>query len=781
MDVLSEQTRRIVARTLFGLALAYAFVAGLRTVADFDVGWLLALGRYLVTHHAVPRTDVLSYTASGVPWIYPPFGGALLYLVYTVGGFSALSWINAIACAAVVAVTVGRPRLLTCALAILAVPSIAFRTAPRAELFTTFFFAAYLALLCKHHREEKGGQQGETKARLWLLPLMMLMWVNAHSGFSSGVALLGAYVGWELLDCCFAARRVHAIARLKVAAPWIALSVLATAINPWDVGVYRALGAHNKLAEFQSAVVSEWAAIRLTPASFAGAFQLRDPNSGYWWLLLFAGLAAAAALYRRQFADALLLAGAAYLSVEHVRFQALFAIVVIVIAGEVFSRPLVPFHKSALRAVAAAAATAIIAALALLHVVDTISNRSYLANGELSSFGAGLSWWYPQGATQFLAGNALPAQIFHDYASGGYLTLRLGPRYPDFADGRGIPFPLEVLTTQAALVESPPDAALWTEKADHYGINTIILSLARIGGLEHVPLKQYCDSSGWKPVYLDDVSIVLVRNRPENQQWIEPFAIDCASYRITPSRAALSNTRDRAGAYNFYANTASIYYMLGRDHDAFEAAAHAEALFTHDPGLPLLLGQLLQANGKLADAEAQYRRALRIHPSDSGWYLLAQLMMAQNKYPEAAFALKNAADLALFPAGRYQLLGNLDLAMNRPQEALAAFDRAEHFGAKLAPLPNYSSFSAKVAEGRGRTWLALHDAKRATDFLEKAARLAPEPERWNLLADCYSAQGRTTEADAARARARELLAANQKSVAALPPSRPSPQTPASTQ
>ncbi len=210
MDFFIERTRRMAARTLFGLALAYAFIAGLRTVADFDVGWLLALGRYLVTQHVVPRTDVLSYTASGVPWIYPPFGGALLYLVYTVGGFSALSWINAIGCAAVVAVTVGRSRLLTTSLAILAVPSIAFRTAPRAELFTTFFFAAYLALLCRHRRQES-----ETEARLWLLPLMMLVWVNVHSGFSSGVVLLGAYVAWELLDCCFASRRLAAVMRLN--------------------------------------------------------------------------------------------------------------------------------------------------------------------------------------------------------------------------------------------------------------------------------------------------------------------------------------------------------------------------------------------------------------------------------------------------------------------------------------------------------------------------------------------------------------------------------------
>jgi len=77
----------------------------------------------------------------------------------------------------------------------------------------------------------------------------------------------------------------------------------------------------------------------------------------------------------------------------------------------------------------------------------------------------------------------LPGQLFNDYNSGGYLTLRLGPKYPDFADGAGFPFPLELLMKQSALVESPPDSAVWTEEADRYGINTIILSLARIGGL----------------------------------------------------------------------------------------------------------------------------------------------------------------------------------------------------------------------------------------------------------------------------------------------------------
>src|SRR5208283_1594935 len=103
MDLFSERTRRLAAWTLFGLALAYAFVAGLRTVADFDVGWMLAMGRSLVTHQQVPRAEFLSYTANGVHWIYPTFGGGLLYLAYAAGGFAALSWINAVASVAVIA------------------------------------------------------------------------------------------------------------------------------------------------------------------------------------------------------------------------------------------------------------------------------------------------------------------------------------------------------------------------------------------------------------------------------------------------------------------------------------------------------------------------------------------------------------------------------------------------------------------------------------------------------------------------------------------------------
>ena len=81
------------------VAIAYALLAGLHTLQDFDLGWQLATGRWVVQHRHVFSTDVFSYTAAGQPWIYPVLSGVAFYLVYLTGGYALLSWLGAIACA----------------------------------------------------------------------------------------------------------------------------------------------------------------------------------------------------------------------------------------------------------------------------------------------------------------------------------------------------------------------------------------------------------------------------------------------------------------------------------------------------------------------------------------------------------------------------------------------------------------------------------------------------------------------------------------------------------
>ena len=143
---------RYIAWFLAAVALIYALLAGLHTLQDFDLGWQLATGRWVLQRHQIFSTEVFSYTAHGSPWIYPVLSGIIFYLTFLAGGYALLSWMGAAACAGTVALLLRRDSIAGLALAIVAVPLVANRTQPRAEMFTTLLFAAFLSLLWQHYR-----------------------------------------------------------------------------------------------------------------------------------------------------------------------------------------------------------------------------------------------------------------------------------------------------------------------------------------------------------------------------------------------------------------------------------------------------------------------------------------------------------------------------------------------------------------------------------------------------------------------------------------------------
>ena len=96
----AKKTRDWLTVVLFAFALAYAALAGLRTVTEYDLGWQMATGRWIVQHHQIPSTDVFSYTAQGQPWIYPVGAGLLFYTLFLVGSYTLLSWSGVAACVA---------------------------------------------------------------------------------------------------------------------------------------------------------------------------------------------------------------------------------------------------------------------------------------------------------------------------------------------------------------------------------------------------------------------------------------------------------------------------------------------------------------------------------------------------------------------------------------------------------------------------------------------------------------------------------------------------------
>jgi hypothetical protein len=66
---------RIIFAALGLTAVVCGFLSGLRTVGDFDLGWQLATGRWVVHQVSIPSTEIFSYTAAGQPWIYPVVQG----------------------------------------------------------------------------------------------------------------------------------------------------------------------------------------------------------------------------------------------------------------------------------------------------------------------------------------------------------------------------------------------------------------------------------------------------------------------------------------------------------------------------------------------------------------------------------------------------------------------------------------------------------------------------------------------------------------------------------
>ncbi len=641
-------------------ALVYAFLAGLATVGDPDFGWQLARGRWIAQHHHVFSTDVLSYTVPGAPAVYPAGGGLILYWVYLLGGYTLLSWLSAAVCVATVALLLRRGSVFTAAMAILAVPFIALRTVPRSELFAIVIFAAYVSVLWQNHQTGRGP--------LWLLPLLMVVWVNVHFSFFSGFALLLAFAGMEVLELPFAGvRRLNALQRLKREIPWSLVTVAATLVNPWGWRIYRETAQYTGVA--LAVYVNEWAPLHWNWTNPLTSFTLRNTNDLGHVALVIIVLAIAAAFLQRRLGAAFLLLAATYEVTHHLRLMALASCVVVVVAGAVLSSAM-PWIRSRIpdpqiRSTLAAAVVAMFVALAVVRSIDVVSNYHYLAERNLSSFGAGLSGWFPRPAAEFIQDQDLPGEVFNTYNEGGYILWALGPQRRDYIDGREIPFGAAFLQHAARMSTVPLDSAMWQQEADKYGINTIIFPLT-LDEISLERLKSDCNSEQWRPVYLDEVSIVLIRRKPETEDLIKRLQVDCA---IAPvPREPLSLT---AASFNQWVNAARVLSALSRNSEALAAADKAMAIFPDNAHARWYRGQILYAAERHSEAEQEWETALALAPREvtpwgslpdfqaAVWSSLAELYQRQDRVPEAIHALQAVTRLSSDPSTKVQAMANL--------------------------------------------------------------------------------------------------------------------------
>lgn len=385
-------------------------------LAEYDTGWHLRTGWWILEHGTVPRTDPFTTLPEGTPWIaYNWLFDLALVGVWETGGLAGLVGMRT-AMGFGVCLTLfglirrreGRPAhqaLLAGAAYVALYPLlVAERPGLLSIVFLIWTMEGVLLL-----------RAGRLSPWLAALPLVYPVWANVHIQFVHGLSVLG--LGWASFAVDAVAARIDpAGATSPSGKGWWTLTLVgaacfaATFVNPYGWRIYETVLEYAQLKEMY----------RLFAELQAPEFrQIAD------WVLLGLTLAAAFALGRWRRGDSfqwLLLAAGCYFSF-HARHDLWFAVLAAcVILSSTGPPPETPPHFLQRNGIVLLGAAA---AIAFRLLVSSLSEER-LRNALIREF--------PVQAAAFLEADP-PAALYNPIDWGGFLEWKL-PRTRIAIDGR---------------------------------------------------------------------------------------------------------------------------------------------------------------------------------------------------------------------------------------------------------------------------------------------------------------------------------------------------------
>lgn len=448
---------------------------------DPDTFWHLAVGERILAERKVSTTDVYSFTASGKTWLATEWLGEIVMAqAARWGGPQAatlLLWVMA-AAFFLLLYELARLRAGSAPAAFLAclamLPLATSLLTLRPQLLGHSFLILLLISL-------ERSRQSSARA-LYLLPLIFVVWVNTHGSFFLGLCVLGGYG----IAGLFPAFRLGGVTSL----PWTAdqrrrlFVVLALCVVVLPLTPYGA-----RLATYPLEVAF------LQPVNVATVSEWQPMNFGFTWGKIFLAMLllilAAETVLRpehrlEQFG---LLIFAVFAACLHRRFALFFVIVFAPYLAALLARWIPAWPKESRVWVNVAAILAMAAALVALFptrqaIDDAIAQR------------------YPAGAVRYLRDHPLGVPLLNTYTWGGYLIWALEGKQKVFVDGRAD------LYEYAGVLEDYHDIRQLRSSApallDRYGIGACLFD-------RESALVTHLIAARWKPVYHDDMSVLLVR------------------------------------------------------------------------------------------------------------------------------------------------------------------------------------------------------------------------------------------------------------------------------
>jgi tetratricopeptide (TPR) repeat protein len=727
----------------------------LHKVTNFDIGWHIKAGEYIVTNWKAPGLDIFSYTAADRPyldshWLFQ----VVVYTVYALLGVYGLNLLIVLIAGAVFIILfrcvgfMGNPYIASYFF-VLAILAGSDRLIIRPELFTFLLIATYLYILHKHGCGRK----------LYLLPLLQILWVNMHGLFVLGLVMVLCYIigglaSWKL-RLPFEWNKVGALDRkgfLRLVLVF-GLMVLASFVNPYGhrLAFFPAtlFIEVSKLTEVVSAFISE------QQSPFSNNPQLNREAILFYKLLAICSMLTFMFSYRRlNLSQSLLFAAFFYISTLAVRNITLFAIVAAPIAvynmgsGRAsFDIPgyLRRFHIGSFLRWGASVG---IVLFMVYYLLSVFSNDYYLRNGSSLRNGAGLSEVsYPKGAIDFVQRNGIKGNVFNTPRFGGYFIWRSFPRQKVFSDTRFGFYGYEFYKKYSAMLDNP---GYFNAVANSYGVNYGVVKLSSR------PLVSLYKDPAWMIVYCDEVAVVFVKNIARNQKAIDNARCDLEteatsdvgtierSYLERIDEGFFSRTmrlvrlfREGSDPITHF-NRGTFFHVMGFKNRAEEELLKSLAMFPHQQMAHYNLGVTYYYLGRFAEAIEEYKRAIKLNPgfamthNDLGlaYHNLGRHVEAIGEYKEA---------LRLNPdyARAHNNLGLTYHDLGRHNEAIGEFKEALRLESDLAEAYN----------NLGLAYANLGLTAEAIEEYRKALRLKPDYMiAYNNLGAAYYKDGRTDEA-----------------------------------
>lgn len=489
-----------------------------KLLGDAGIGWHIRTGQLILANHAVPRADPFSSSMAGKPW----FAWEWLYDVAageSRAGLNGVVWLTAVVIAAVFASAFrmllrrGANLAVALMLVLLALSASMIHFLARPHVVSWLFTLVWFGVLDSIEKDSLSGRRGGFEQyRVWILPPMMLVWVNVHGGFLVGFLLLAIFwlsAVWTLL-----ATDDHRIEEVfqKIAARKRALSLLwvgllslaASFVNPYGWKLHAHIYSYlsnqflmNHIEEFQS-------------PNFHGVAQK------CFLALVLIILAVLASCGRKSHKNALHASGlliilfAVYSGLYAARNIPVSSLLLVLVVAPLISEKTISGKTSTRQFLNRMQQVELNLRGHLWPMAAVVLTFFVAANGGRIGASAIMNAHFdskrmPVEAVNYIQENHVQGPIFSPDLWGGYLIYRLYPNQRVIVDDRHDFYGPEFLKSylKSIHVESG-----WQDFIQQHSPSCILLP--RDSALANVLI----ETRDWKAIYMDDVAVLFVRSRP---------------------------------------------------------------------------------------------------------------------------------------------------------------------------------------------------------------------------------------------------------------------------